>query len=129
MTSPVQSAPVPLNLPPEEALKSSLRFVHDYGDWHDKSLFPDIEPFPEEEFTARNNSQFDVLLVNIVAGPLLLIAERLGRLCRTGGTLALAGFMPQQMQNLKEVYAENGFELERIAQNGSWSMMVGKKVR
>lgn len=126
-------------LPPLSSLEKNPNFCYDYGpfdrergEWTKlgkQNEMQGLEMFPEEErFEGGTWQKFDILLVNIVAGPLLLLADKLGKLCKPGGELILSGYLPMQISKLKEEYGRCGFKnLEEIGKEGQWGVMHGRK--
>lgn len=68
----------------------------------------------------------DVVLANILAGPLVLLASRLTALVRPGGRLILSGLLASQAEEVEAAYATH-FALERRVHDG-WAMLAGKKI-
>jgi len=68
----------------------------------------------------------DVVLANILAGPLIQLAPRLTALVRPGGKLVLSGLLVNQAAEVEAAYAAH-FVFERRVQDG-WAMLTGQKV-
>ena len=75
---------------------------------------------------APARSSADVLLANILAGPLVQLASRLTALVRPGGTLILSGLLANQAEEVEAAYAAH-FAMERRVRDG-WAMLVGRKL-
>jgi ribosomal protein L11 methyltransferase len=67
----------------------------------------------------------DVLLANILAGPLIQLAPRLATLVRPGGLLVLSGLLVNQAEEVEAAYAAH-FVLNRREHDG-WAMLAGSK--
>jgi len=67
----------------------------------------------------------DVVLANILAGPLVQLAPRLTALVRPGGWLILSGLLTNQAAEVEAAYAAH-FLLERRVHDG-WAMLAGQK--
>jgi len=67
----------------------------------------------------------DVVLANILAGPLVHLAPRLAGLVRPGGRLILSGVLANQAAEVEAAYATY-FVLERRVHDG-WAMLAGRK--
>ena len=67
----------------------------------------------------------DVVLANILAGPLVQLAPRLTALVRPGGRLILSGLLANQAEEVEAAYAAH-FVLERRVHDG-WAMLAGHK--
>jgi ribosomal protein L11 methyltransferase len=71
------------------------------------------------------NASADVLLANILAGPLVQLAPHLTTLVRPGGRLILSGLLAHQAEEVEAAYAAH-FVLERRVQD-DWAMLAGRK--
>ena len=70
--------------------------------------------------------QADVLVANILAGPLVNLAPQLSSLVRPGGLLALSGILAEQSEEVATAYAED-FELDPIANRDGWVRISGRR--
>jgi ribosomal protein L11 methyltransferase len=70
--------------------------------------------------------QADVLVANILAGPLVNLAPQLSSLVRPGGLLALSGILAEQGEEVATAYAED-FELDPIANRDGWVRISGRR--
>jgi len=68
--------------------------------------------------------QADVVVANILAGPLLTLAPLLAHLARPGGHLALSGILAEQAAEVATAYAP-WFELEPPTQQEEWVRLEG----
>ncbi len=68
--------------------------------------------------------QCDVLVANILAGPLVELSELLAGYCRPGGTLALSGILAEQAESVRAAYAP-WFDLTPTTQQGDWVRIDG----
>jgi len=68
----------------------------------------------------------DVLVANILAGPLVSLAPQLATLIRTGGRLALSGILAEQGEEVAAAYAES-FDLDPIANRDGWVRITGRR--
>ena len=68
-----------------------------------------IEAFTPESLPA---TQADVLMANILAGPLMRLAPRLAHLVRPGGALVLSGILESQAADLHIAYASHFGEFD-----------------
>ena len=67
----------------------------------------------------------DVVLANILAGPLVHLASHLTALVRPGGRLILSGLLANQADEVEAAYAAH-FVIERRVHDG-WVMLAGRK--
>ena len=70
----------------------------------------------------------DVILANILAGPLAELAPALNRLTRPGGRLCLSGILATQAEAVMHAYAP-WFDFDPIAQKEEWVRITGTKTR
>lgn len=71
--------------------------------------------------------QVDLVVANVLAGPLVELAERLTHLLRPGGTLVLSGILSEQAQGLAAAYAPH-LPLAVDAEREGWCRLVGCRV-
>lgn len=71
------------------------------------------------------DGEFDVVLANILATPLKLLAPLLCARLRPGGRLVLAGILARQEQELREAYAP-WIDLRVADEQDGWILMVGQ---
>lgn len=70
--------------------------------------------------------QSDVLVANILAGPLVSLAPQLATLVKPGGRLALSGILEEQGEEVAAAYADT-FELDPIAIQDGWVRITGRR--
>ena len=68
--------------------------------------------------------QFDVVLANILAGPLVSLAPQLIAYTRSGGRLALSGILAEQAQEVRDAYSD-AFALDPTAEKDGWVCISG----
>ena len=69
----------------------------------------------------RNNAPYDLILANILKGPLIALSEDMGESCSAGGYIILSGILNEQAGGTKSAYEAHGFvEVEHL--------IVGEKV-
>jgi ribosomal protein L11 methyltransferase len=68
----------------------------------------------------------DVLLANILAGPLCALAPRFGFLVRAGGALVLAGLMSHEVSEVTEAYAAC-FHVIGFGERDGWVCLAGRR--
>ena len=66
----------------------------------------------------------DVVVANILAGPLVALAPQLTRLVKPGGRLALSGILAEQAEEVRAAYNE-AFVLEPTALKDGWVRISG----
>jgi ribosomal protein L11 methyltransferase len=70
--------------------------------------------------------QADVLVANILAGPLVSLAPQLSTLVKPGGRLALSGILAEQGEEVAAAYAAD-FHLDPIANRDGWVRISGRR--
>lgn len=68
----------------------------------------------------------DILLANILAGPLIELAPKLAALVKPGGLIALSGILPEQANEVRQTYAQ-WFSMEAPVEVDGWIRLAGKK--
>lgn len=79
-------------------------------------FLPDNEP----------TDQADVVLANILAGPLTQLAPKLASLTREGGSIALSGILAEQADEIIQTY-EQWFAMDAPVTFDGWAMLSGKR--
>ncbi|MDE2182793.1 MAG: 50S ribosomal protein L11 methyltransferase [Alphaproteobacteria bacterium] len=67
---------------------------------------------------------FDLIVANILAGPLTRLAPAIARLLMAEGTLVLSGLLAWQEKQVLSVYRPLGLTLRRVRRDGPWSALV-----
>lgn len=70
--------------------------------------------------------QADVLVANILAGPLVSLAPQLTDLVRPGGLLALSGILAEQAEEVRAAYSAH-FDLDPTAEREGWIRISGRR--
>jgi ribosomal protein L11 methyltransferase len=83
----------------------------------------DIECLAPEQFSPQTA---DVVLANILAGPLIELAPRLCATLGTGSSLALSGILEGQAPEVLEAYAGKVPGLEKRVMDG-WVLLTGTR--
>lgn len=68
----------------------------------------------------------EVLVANILAGPLIEMAPRLSALVLTGGKIALSGILPEQAEAVSSAYSE-WFAMQPPVEHDGWIRLEGIK--
>lgn len=68
----------------------------------------------------------DVLVANILAGPLVSLAPRLTSLVKPGGLLALSGILAEQTEEIIDAY-KTDFQLDPVANQDGWIRVSGRR--
>jgi ribosomal protein L11 methyltransferase len=62
----------------------------------------------------------DLVIANILAGPLIELAPSFAAIAREGGSLILAGLLNTQADTVLNAYRAQGFRLQKRTDNGDW---------
>jgi ribosomal protein L11 methyltransferase len=68
----------------------------------------------------RQRAPYDLVIANILAGPLIELASSLAEVTREGGSLILAGLLDTQADALLRAYRLQGFRLQHRHDTGDW---------
>lgn len=68
----------------------------------------------------QRRAPYDLVIANILAGPLIELAPSLATILRDGGTLILAGLLKGQADAVARAYRAQGLRLAETRPNGDW---------
>ncbi len=68
----------------------------------------------------QRRAPYDLLVANILAGPLIELAPAFSAVIADGGTLILAGLLGDQAEAVRAAYARQGLRLAERHDNGQW---------
>ncbi len=68
----------------------------------------------------QRRAPYDLVIANILAGPLIELAPAIAEIMREGGTLILAGLLDTQTASVVAAYRKLGFRLEQKVETGDW---------
>lgn len=72
------------------------------------------------------DEQYDIVLANILAGPLQELAPQLAAHCKSGGNIVLSGILETQAEKIIQAYSP-WFELDPVAIKDEWIRVSGQK--
>lgn len=72
----------------------------------------------------RGRGRFDIIVANILAGPLVELAPDIRRALAPGGALVLSGLLRRQEREVRAAYRALGFRLRRRVTIGDWPTLV-----
>lgn len=70
---------------------------------------------------------YDLLIANILAGPLIDLAPAFAAHVSAGGSVILAGLLTAQEKHVVAAYRDQGLEVERRVPSGDWSILWLRK--
>ncbi|MCP1199686.1 50S ribosomal protein L11 methyltransferase [Notoacmeibacter sp. MSK16QG-6] len=75
----------------------------------------------------RENAPFDLIVANILAGPLKQLALQMTRYIRPGGSILLSGILDEQRQSVIAAYSGQSFRHIRTVHREGWSTLHLKR--
>src|SRR3954468_24518836 len=75
----------------------------------------------------RARAPYDLILANILAGPLVELAPSVSKTLAPGGRLVLAGLLDHQADTVAAAYRRQGLMLASRADRGEWPTLVMRK--
>lgn len=75
----------------------------------------------------RARAPYDLLIANILAGPLVELAPEFAAAVSAGGNLLLAGLLETQEAEVRRAYSRQGFRLARRVTHGDWAILWLRK--
>lgn len=72
------------------------------------------------------DEKFDIVMANILANPLRLLAQMLAERTHTGGQIVLSGILAEQAEELSSIYAQ-WFDLNQPMMDDGWVCISGIK--
>jgi ribosomal protein L11 methyltransferase len=82
-----------------------------------------LEIFAPESFT---DPSVDVVLANILAGPLIALAPRLSAMLVPGGDLVLSGVLTEQVESVSAAYTDR-IKLDVPRLRDDWALITGRR--
>ena len=79
------------------------------------------------DLVGEARAAYPLVLANILATPLKMLAPLLAGHVAPGGHLVLAGILARQEQELKDAYAEVGLQLQVANEEEGWILMTARK--
>ena len=77
----------------------------------------------------RRAQPYDLMLANLLPGPLLALAPAMRRAIKPGGVAVLSGLSNHQAREVAATYLASGFRLLERRQDGGWTVLVLERRR
>ena len=74
--------------------------------------------------TIMQNAPYDLIVANILAGPLAALAPGIGRVAQRGATIILSGILERQARSVINAYARQGMVLTEKLQRKDWTTLM-----
>ena len=71
----------------------------------------------------RARAPYDLIVANILAGPLIRLAPQIAPALAPGGTLVLSGLLPRQRGRVVAAYGAQGIRLVRAEKHDGWAVL------
>jgi len=79
--------------------------------------------------TVQKNAPYDVILANILARPLIMMAKDMTNSLKIGGYAVISGFIDDQVDWVVGEHEQYGLELQKIYEEDNWRAALLKKVK
>jgi ribosomal protein L11 methyltransferase len=89
--------------------QTNARFVHAFGLSHR---------------AVREHAPYDLVFANILARPLVFLAQDIKGALKPGGIAILSGLLRSQERLVRAAYLSRGFKLERRIHRDAWAALV-----
>lgn len=90
-------------------------------------LIVEIDAAGLDHSTIKGNAPYDLIIANILAGPLVTLSPSMGRIAEKGAAIILSGLLNTQAQKVIAAYNRQGMILkDRIVRN-DWTTLVLEK--
>jgi ribosomal protein L11 methyltransferase len=74
--------------------------------------------------TIVQNGPYDLIVANILAGPLMALAPSVGKAAQKGATIILSGILQHQARGVINAYARQGMTLTQKLQRKDWTTLM-----
>lgn len=74
--------------------------------------------------TIQRNAPYDLIVANILAGPLMALAPAIGRIAQKGAVVILSGILQHQARGVINAYARQGMVLNQKLQRKDWTTLI-----
>ena len=79
--------------------------------------------------TVQKNTPYDVILANILARPLIMMAKDMSKSLKIGGYAVISGFIDDQVDWVIGEHEKYGLELQKMYEEDNWRAALFKKVK
>lgn len=69
-------------------------------------------------------TEFDLVIANILAGPLIAMAAEIAAIAAPGAAIVLAGLLMTQADSVVGAFVEVGCDLDRVERRGDWTILL-----
>lgn len=75
----------------------------------------------------QHNAPYDIIIANILAGPLIDMAGDLNKALKSGGYCVLSGLLARQKDDVVNAHVAQGLTLQNVIEIGDWRTLVLQK--
>ncbi len=89
-----------------------------------------IDVYESEGFTSakvQTDRPYDLILANILAGPLIAMAGDLSSCLAKGGYVVLSGTLTTQADTVEAAYQQHGLETVKLFEGGEWTTLLMRR--
>ncbi|AOA57990.1 50S ribosomal protein L11 methyltransferase [Acinetobacter larvae] len=86
-----------------------------------------VVELPEQFQAQLQGAQADILVANILAGPLMSLAPEFATLLKAGGEFALAGIIEEQLEDVTAVYSQDFIVRDIAKREETWCRVSGQR--
>lgn len=80
-----------------------------------------------EDALIQDDAPYDIVLANILAGPLIDMAKSITSVLSNDGSLILSGLLITQRDDVVSAYAQQGLEVKNAIESGDWTALHLKR--
>lgn len=91
------------------------------------NLVAAVEATGLNHIAITQNGPYDLIVANILAGPLMALAPGMGRIAERGATVILSGILNHQARGVINAYGRQGFALSQHLIRKDWSTLILEK--
>ena len=105
-----------------EVAQANARINGDMSIMHGRMFFVSAPGLRDK--VIRRAQPFDLIVANILAGPLMQMAGDISPALATGGMLVLSGILVEQAAEVAALYTSHNLHIDRHTQSDNWSTLV-----
>lgn len=92
-----------------------------------QQLIVDVDAAGLDHPTIKGNAPYDLIVANILAGPLVALAPAIGRVAERGCAVVLSGLLNTQAARIVAAYRQQGMVLRDRIVRGDWTTLTLEK--
>ena len=92
-------------------------------------LIVEIDAAGLDHTTIQGNAPYDLIVANILAGPLVELAPDIGRIAEPGAAIILSGLLDTQAPGVIAAYDEQGMALKEKIVRKDWATLILEKAQ